>query len=114
VTIEFTHDEVPSKLPPDVMLCAFRVVQEALQNALKHSSATIMGVHVSGESDRLCRHHRRQRCRVRRGHGVRKGIGLSSISERVDEIGGALEIQSRPGAGTRLTATVALKEVVLN
>jgi len=114
VTIEFSHDEVPSKLPPDAMLCVFRVVQEALQNALKHSSATTMAVHLSGASGGVTVTIADNGVGFDVDTAWRKGIGLSSISERVDEIGGALEIQSRPGAGTRLTATVPLKEVVLN
>ena len=37
VTITFTHESVPPALPPDLTLCLFRIVQEALHNALKHS-----------------------------------------------------------------------------
>ena len=47
LTIAFTHDDVPSTLPPDVMLCLFRVVQEALQNAIKHSKASDLSVHLA-------------------------------------------------------------------
>ena len=39
ITISFTRDLAPSTLAPDVMLCLFRVVQEALQNAIKYSQA---------------------------------------------------------------------------
>src|SRR5687767_9467991 len=52
-TIAYTHDDVPSTLPPDVMLCLFRVVQEALQNAVKYSNAIEISVHLSGGSDGL-------------------------------------------------------------
>src|SRR5262249_8611634 len=37
VRIEFTHDHIPVELPKDIALCMFRVLQEALTNALKHS-----------------------------------------------------------------------------
>src|SRR3954454_10616086 len=53
VAIAFTHENVPSALPPDVMLCLFRVAQEGLQNALKHSRATALGVDISGTSTGL-------------------------------------------------------------
>jgi len=109
VTIQFTHREVPAKLSPEVMLCVFRVVQEALQNALKHSSATIMGVHLSGESGSLTVTVADNGVGFAVDAAWRKGVGLSSISERVDEIGGTLDIRSSAGAGTRLTATVPIE-----
>jgi signal transduction histidine kinase len=109
VTIECTHREVPSKLSPEVMLCVFRVVQEALQNALKHSSATIMGVHVTGESGSVTVMIADNGVGFDVDAAWRKGVGLSSIRERVDECGGVFEIRSSAGAGTRLTATVPVE-----
>ena len=109
VTIECTHREVPSKLSPEVMLCVFRVVQEALQNALKHSSATIMGVHVTGESGSVTVMIADNGVGFDVDAAWRKGVGLSSIRERVDECGGIFEIRSSAGAGTRLTATVPVE-----
>ena len=50
--ITFTHENVPANLPPDLTLCVFRIVQEALQNALKHSQAKTISVHLSGNSER--------------------------------------------------------------
>ena len=47
IAITFTHDHVPSTLPPDLTLCLFRIVQEALQNAVKHSRARQISVHLS-------------------------------------------------------------------
>ena len=107
--IEFTHDDVPSTLSPDIMLSVFRVVQEAVQNAIKHSDAARMSVHVSGGSGVL------QLTIADNGVGFdvdaawRKGVGLSSIAERLDAIGGTLRIHSAPGAGTRLEATAPIE-----
>jgi signal transduction histidine kinase len=106
MTIAYTHDNVPSPLPPDVMLCLFRVAQEAVQNALKYSRATELRVHISGTS-----------------HGVAltifdngvgfdvdaawgTGVGLGSMLERLQAVGGSLELTSGPGAGTRVVAMV--------
>jgi signal transduction histidine kinase len=109
LTIEFTHGEVPSKLSSDVMLCVFRVVQEALQNALKHSSASVMSVHLGWTRGGLAVTIADNGVGFEVNAAWRKGVGLSSISERVDEIGGALDIHSSPGAGTRVTATVPVE-----
>ena len=109
LAIEFTHHDVPTKLPPDVMLCVFRVVQEGVQNAIKHSGATAMSVRLSGVSDSLTLTIEDNGAGFDVDAAWRKGVGLSSLTERLDAIGGSLEIQSRPGAGTRLTATVPLE-----
>jgi signal transduction histidine kinase len=112
-TIAYTHDDVPSTLPPDVMLCLFRVVQEALQNAVKYSNAKGISVHLSGGSDGLTL------VIIDKGVGFDvnaawgNGVGLVSMVERLEMIGGSLEIQSNPGAGTRLTATVPPRAMTL-
>src|SRR5262249_22064132 len=51
--VSFTHEKVPSTIPPDVTLCLFRVIQEALQNAVKYSQAGGVAVHLAGTSDGL-------------------------------------------------------------
>jgi signal transduction histidine kinase len=106
IAIAYTDDNVPPTLPPEVMLCLFRVVQEALQNALKYSDAKEVSVHLSGSSGGLTL------TIVDKGAGFdvdaawSKGVGLASMVERLEAIGGSLEISSTPGAGTRLTGTI--------
>ena len=106
LSIVFTRDAVPTTLAPDVMLCLFRVVQEALQNAIKYSRAQNVSVHLGQDPDGL-------RVTISdNGVGFEvdaawgNGVGLVSMIERVEAIGGSLQIDSRPGAGTRLTANV--------
>jgi signal transduction histidine kinase len=104
--ISCTHTNVPAPLHPDVTLCLFRVVQEAVQNAVKHSNANEVAVHVTGGSGGLTV------TIVDDGTGFdvaaawEKGIGLASMVERVEAIGGTLNINSSPDASTRVTATV--------
>jgi signal transduction histidine kinase len=108
IIISFTHDAVPSTLQPEVMLCLFRVVQEALQNAIKYSNAQEVSVHVSNGPGGLTV----SVADNGRGFDVNgawtKGLGLASMAERLDAIGGSLEIRSGPGLGTRVMATVPL------
>jgi signal transduction histidine kinase len=105
-TITFTHDLVPPTLAPEVMLCLFRVVQEALQNAIKHSKAKDVSVHLGYDGDGLTV------TIVDSGVGFDveaawgNGVGLVSMVERLEAIGGTLRIDSRRGEGTRLTASV--------
>jgi signal transduction histidine kinase len=48
VEVDFRHDNVPRSVPPDVSLCLFRVLQEALQNALRHSRVRHFDVQLRG------------------------------------------------------------------
>jgi len=105
----FSHEDVPIDVPEEVTLCLFRVVQEALQNAVKHSAATQVSVHLNGshvnglllsiEDDGI-------------GFNVEEawacGLGLLSMTERVESVDGVLDIRSTPGVGTRLEVAVPL------
>jgi signal transduction histidine kinase len=111
IAIAFTHDNVPSTLSPDLTLCLFRVVQEALQNAIKYSKAREVSVHLGGSPFGLTLSV------VDDGVGFdveaasSKGLGLVSMKERLEALGGSLEIRSNPGFGTRVEATAPLDAV---
>ena len=111
VEVVFAHDEVPRKLPPDISLCLFRVLQEALQNALKHSGVRHFDVELSYGSDQL---HLTVvdsgagfETKAERGGGGR-GLGLISMEERVKLLNGTFSIESRPKGGTTIHASVPL------
>ena len=104
VTIAYTHDHVPSTLAPEVMLCLFRVVQEALQNAIKYSRATELAVHLSGSPDGLTLTVGDNGVGFDVDAARATGVGLGSMRERVQALGGTLEITSGPAAGTFLIA----------
>jgi signal transduction histidine kinase len=109
VAITFTPDNVPSSVPPDLTLCLFRVVQEALQNALKYSKARQVSVHLRGTPKGI------ELTIVDDGVGFDvngawgKGLGLISMRERLEALGGTLAIRSKAGAGTRLEVVVPLQ-----
>ena len=105
-TITFTHDLVPATLPPDVMLCLFRVVQEALQNAMKHSQAKGVSVHVGSDGDGLAVTIADNGVGFDVEAGWTNGVGLVSMVERLEAFRGTLRIDSRRGEGTRLTASI--------
>lgn len=90
-------------------LSLFRVAQEALRNALRHAQAQRIGVglRVDGRGAELSV--------VDDGQGfdpqaerARASLGLASMRERMALLGGRLEIRSRPGEGTRVTAWAPL------
>jgi signal transduction histidine kinase len=109
LAITFTHESVPATIPPEVKLCLYRVAQEGLRNAVRHSGATAVAVRLSGDPDRLTMSIRDNG----KGFDVRRaqdGLGLVSMSERVAQISGALRVRSVPGAGTELEITVPWSE----
>ena len=105
----FTHDKVPSILPHELTLCLFRIAQEAVRNAVKHSTARAVVVHLQGDRNGLVL------TITDDGQGFDmstvwgRGLGLISMQERLDALGGTLDILSTPGGGTRVKATVSLR-----
>jgi signal transduction histidine kinase len=107
--IEFSSDGVPATLPHDVTLCLFRVAQEALHNALTHGGAGTVAVRLIGEPDRLTMTIVDDGVGFDVDHAWHRGLGLVSMGERLESIDGTLEIQSRPGSGTRLSINVPFR-----
>jgi PAS domain S-box-containing protein len=112
MTIELTSADVPDALPSDVVICLYRVAQEAIRNAVKHSGATRVQVELraSGESIRLCvQDEGRGFAESTVEGGV--GLGLVSMAERIGSIGGAWSVTSAIDRGTRIEASVPLVPV---
>ena len=108
INIRLTHEMVPTTLSGDLTLCVFRVVQEALQNALKHSKARNVSVHLTGRRGVLTLNIADDGVGFDVGGAVGKGLGLISMNERLEAVGGSLAIRSKPGVGTELTIRVPL------
>jgi len=84
-----------------------RILQEALANVRRHSAATIVEVGLRTDDQAILLEVSDD------GRGfdpgsARAGIGLSAMRERVEELGGEIEISSRPGEGTEVTVRVPL------
>lgn len=104
-----------ARLPQEVELMLFRVVQESLTNIHRHSGSRMATI-------RLARYPKDVVLQVRdQGHGiggkqgwpgepgVRLGVGIAGMRERVRQIGGTLQIRSRPG-GTDVEVVVPLSD----
>ena len=109
VEIRFTHEDVPQRVPPTVALCLFRVLQEALCNAIRHSGVQRFDAHLRGTSDGLWLSVRDSGVGFDpRAATIGHGLGLTSMTERLKLVGGTLDIQSRIDHGTTLVARVPL------
>jgi len=108
VNFTFTHEGVPSTLPPDLTLCLYRIVQEALQNALKHSRARNVTVDLRRVSNAIALSITDDGVGFEVDAAWRRGLGLISVRERVEALGGTFRLQSRLGAGSRFDVRVPI------
>ena len=104
--VTFTAADVPPSLPPELTLTLFRVVQEGLQNAVKYSQANRITVRLSGGNGELALSIEDDGIGFAVDSAWGSGLGLVSMRERLEAVGGRLVIVSTPGAGTRLSITV--------
>ena len=111
--IDLKLELADSRLPEHIELALYRIAQECLQNVVKHAEATVarLSLAVNEDTARLEI--------VDNGVGFDTfehplgsdemgGYGLLSMAERAELVGGRLNIRSRPGSGTAVTATIPL------
>ena len=98
------------RLPPEIETNLYRIVQEALNNVARHARARRAWVRLAVRPREATVEVRDDGCGflvtealARRGE---RGIGFLGMQERVDALGGRLRVESSPGKGTRVRATV--------
>ena len=109
ILIDFFSEGILEKLPETISLCLFRVLQEALQNALKHSGAKQFRVSLVGSMNEI----QLTICDEGRGFDVKRvpmgtGLGLTSMKERLKLVGGELFLDTQLQRGTTIHARVPL------
>jgi signal transduction histidine kinase len=86
--------------------CIYRVVQEALTNCARHANAGNVGVSVSSRQDGIVVLIRDDGDGFNLESHARRGLGLLGIQERVQALEGAVEISSKPKAGTTIRVQI--------
>ena len=114
IRIDFRQD-VQKTLAPEVGLCLFRVLQEALHNAAKHSGVKRMEVQLREDSGKI----HLIVSDLGKGFDVAtalrgKGLGLTSMRERVRLLNGTITIESKPMAGTTIRVRVPFESEKLS
>ncbi len=107
VQIEFSIHDLPDCLPSDLSLCLFRVLQEALHNAVKHSGVKLFTVRLWRTPEEI------HLTVADSGSGFdtqaamqRGGLGLTSMQERLRSVNGKFSVESQPQHGTEIHASV--------
>ena len=105
--VEFSTRGTAVRLARPVAEDLLRIVQQAVDNALKHARASSIGIKVAF-------HKKEVRLQIKDdGKGfdlrkVRQGVGLIGMRQRAEEIGGKFKLNSKPGKGTRVEITFPL------
>jgi PAS domain S-box-containing protein len=107
VEVAFASEGMPATVLPEISFCLFRVMQEGLHNALKHSGVTLFEVKLLGSPAEI-------RLTIRdSGVGFEPelakdtpGLGLIGMQERVRLVKGAISITSKPQSGTEISVSV--------
>ena len=109
IAIEFEPHAVPRLVPDEIALCLYRIVQEGLQNVIKHSGSATAKVELMSNENELCLIVSDQ------GRGFDSmvatdegSLGLVSMRERVRLVRGQISVESRKGEGTRIKVQVPL------
>jgi signal transduction histidine kinase len=108
MAVEVISESFSDDVPDAHRTCVFRVVQEALRNATRHSGALHALVSIEGEAGRL-------RLRIEDdGKGfapsLETGLGLLGMQERVISLSGTMRVDSSPGRGTVITVELPLPQ----
>jgi signal transduction histidine kinase len=98
--VQVAAEETATELPDELRTCIYRVVQEALHNCARHAHARSVRVVVKQERQKIVLTVEDDGA----GFDARRvrGLGLVGMEERVNHLGGAFEITSHPGTGTRV------------
>ena len=110
VEVDFKQTGTAPTIPKEVSLSLFRVLQEALQNALKHSGVREFSVELHGESESIVLRVTDAGAGFEEHEAMaRGGLGLISMRERLQLVNGDFRVKSKPGAGTTVCARVPLE-----
>lgn len=105
--INFSHSD-KVLLPPEEQIILFRIVQEAIQNSVRHSQATQIDISISHSVSSLII------TIIDNGKGFEtditsKGLGLKNMKHRMQLLGGTIEWNSSPGTGSTVILKLPVK-----
>jgi PAS domain S-box-containing protein len=114
IVVNYRVENIRREVPPNVAVCLYRIVQEALRNISRHAGATEVAISLVGEKQAI-------RLSIRdNGKGFdpgqktsQVGLGLDSMKERAYLIGGDFSAKSQPGQGTVIEVLAPLSRRVV-
>lgn len=110
VPIAFDRSGIPPDVPEDAALCIFRVTQEALRNAVKHSAARNIAISVAWTPSRLTLRIADDGSGFDPLASPSTGLGMLTMRERVELVGGRLTVETAQGQGTLIEAALPIPQ----
>jgi two-component system, NarL family, sensor kinase len=107
VRVEFQRGSISRRLPADVELALYRILQEALVNVEKHAAASVVTVALFADANFATLNVRDDGMGFSEG-AKQEGAGLINMRERAHALGGVFSIKARPGKGTELSVHLKL------
>lgn len=108
VAVRATFADVVPRLPESVELGIYRIVQEALANALRHAQPAHVDVTVAPGADELVVEVRDDGCGFDPDQRRAQALGLIGMEERAQALGGRLEVSSTPTVGTTVRVVLPM------
>jgi signal transduction histidine kinase len=110
VEIDFIHADIPPAVPEEISLCLFRVMQEGLQNAVRHSGVRHFEVQLRGVSSEIQLTIRDSGVGFDPDEAMlnNRGLGLINMRERIALVHGTFVVTSKPERGTEINIRVPL------
>jgi signal transduction histidine kinase len=107
LSVHFSARDVQAEIEPSISLGLYRIIQEALQNIVKHAAATTVEIALAENRDCF------EVMIKDDGKGFEPGeknggLGLINMAQRAELLGGRLTVESREGQGTKIKARVPL------
>jgi signal transduction histidine kinase len=114
LNIDFINKPISASIPAEATLCVFRVAQECLQNAAKYSGASRINVVLSEADASVSLVVSDNGCGFEINSGtMTRGLGFTSIRERLRLVNGTISVHSKPGSGTDINISVPLTNMVI-
>jgi len=101
-----TLDVGAQELPEQIELAAYFIVSESLTNANKYAGASAVEIRVAPQAQMVLVEIVDNGCG---GADPESGTGLRGLADRIEALGGRLEVDSPPGTGTRVSARLPLR-----
>ena len=113
IRAQLVHERMDDRLPPDVEVCVYRIVQEALTNIAKHSGARSCTVRLVRRDTAVQLVVEDDGCGIAPGAvrtgPARRGLGIIGMRERAANFDGTFSIDTRDEGGTRLMVSIPLQ-----
>jgi two-component system, NarL family, sensor kinase len=116
--LDIELDLADVRLPEHIEIALYRIAQEGLQNIVKHAGASVARVKFAIDADDIARLEIADNgigfdtFENPLGGDEMGGYGVLSMAERAELVGGRLNIRSRPGSGTTVTATIPVPSLI--